>query len=79
MDEKAAARQTIDSNAQTLVGLSHRLHAHPELKFEEEQSSKWTAGVLADAGRAVDMGICDLPTAFSCSVGSGSLHLAICA
>ena len=79
MDEKAAARQTIDSNAQTLVGLSHRLHAHPELKFEEEQSSQWTAGVLADAGLAVDMGIFDLPTAFSCSVGSGSLHLAICA
>jgi amidohydrolase len=25
------------------------------------------------------MGICDLPTAFSCSIGSGSLHLAICA
>src|SRR5690349_14929663 len=79
MDEKGAARQTIDSNAQTLVGLSHRLHAHPELKFEEEQSSKWTAGVLADAGLTVDIGICDLPTAFSCSVGTGSLHLAICA
>jgi amidohydrolase len=79
MDEKAAARQTIGSSAQSLVGLSHRVHAHPELKFEEEQSSKWTAGVLADAGLSVDMGICDLPTAFSCSIGSGSLHLAICA
>ena len=79
MDEKSAARETIDSNAQTLVGLSHRLHAHPELKFEEEHSSQWTAGVLADAGLPIDMGICDLPTAFSCSVGSGSLHLAICA
>jgi len=79
MDEKAAARQTIGSSAQTLVGLSHRVHAHPELKFEEEKSSQWTAGVLADAGLSVDMGICDLPTAFSCSIGSGSLHLAICA
>src|SRR6266480_7481392 len=79
MDQKAAARQTIGSNAQTLVGLSHRVHAHPELKFEEEQSSQWTAGVLADAGLTVEMGICDLPTAFSCSVGRGSLHLAICA
>jgi amidohydrolase len=79
MDEKAAARETIGSSAQSLIGLSHRVHAHPELKFEEEQSSKWTAGVLADAGLSVDMGICDLPTAFSCSIGSGSLHLAICA
>ncbi len=79
MDAKAAARQTIGSNAQTLVGLSHRVHAHPELKFEEVQSSQWTAGVLADAGLTVDSGICDLPTAFSCTVGTGSLHLAICA
>src|SRR6266550_4507463 len=79
MDEKTAARQTIGSSAQTLVGLSHRIHAHPELKFEEVRSSQWTAGVLADAGLSVDMGICDLPTAFSCSIGSGSLTIAICA
>ena len=30
-------------------------------------------------GLTVDAGICDLPTAFSCRIGSGSLHLAICA
>ncbi len=78
-DAKQAARQTVDANAQALVGLSHRIHAHPELKFEETRSSAWTAGVLADAGLAVDAGICDLPTAFSCWIGSGSLHLAICA
>ena len=55
------------------------MHAHPELKFEEFRSSAWTAGVLADAGLTVNAGICDLPTAFSCRVGNGSLHLAICA
>jgi amidohydrolase len=79
MDAKTAARATLDSNAETLVGLSHRVHAHPELKFEEIRSSAWTAGVLTDAGLSVDAGICDLPTAFSCRIGSGSLHLAICA
>ena len=79
MDAKAAARETVEINAQTLIGLSHRVHAHPELKFEETRSSAWTAGVLADAGLTVNAGICDLPTAFSCRIGSGSLHLAICA
>jgi amidohydrolase len=79
MDAKTAARETIGSNAQTLVGLSHRVHAHPELKYEEVRSSAWTAGVLADAGLSVEEGICDLPTAFSCTIGRGSLHLAICA
>jgi amidohydrolase len=79
MDVKAAARATVDSRAQTLIGLSHRVHANPELKFEEIRSSEWTAGVLADAGLTVDTGICELPTAFSCTIGQGSLHVAICA
>jgi amidohydrolase len=79
LDAKQAARDTVGSNERTLVDLSHRVHAHPELKFEETRSSGWTAGVLADAGLAVDAGICDLPTAFSCRIGTGSLHLAICA
>jgi amidohydrolase len=79
MDAKAAARATVESSAQNLIGLSHRVHAHPELKFEEIRSAEWTAGVLADAGLTVNAGICELPTAFSCEFGSGSLHLAICA
>jgi amidohydrolase len=79
MDAKAAARSTIDRERERLVALSHRIHAHPELKFEEEQSSAWTAGVLSDAGYPVVTGICDLPTAFSCRVGDGPLHIAICA
>jgi amidohydrolase len=79
MDAKAAARSTVDDRRDDLVALSHRIHAHPELKWEEEQSSAWTAGALADAGLSVDMGVCDLPTAFTCVVGGGPLHLAICA
>ena len=79
IDAKHAARDTVGSNERTLVDLSHRVHAHPELKFEETRSSAWTAGALADAGLTVDAGICDLPTAFSCRIGTGALHLAICA
>ena len=79
MDAKNAARTTIDRERERLVALSHRIHAHPEVKFEEEQSSAWTAGALTDAGLPVDFGICDLPTAFSSRVGNGPLHIAICA
>jgi amidohydrolase len=78
-DVKESARATVARHEDALVALSHRIHARPELKFEEEQSSAWTAGVLSDAGLDVDFGICDLPTAFACRVGSGALHLAICA
>ena len=49
MDSKVAARTTIDDARERLVALSHRIHAHPELKFEEEQSSAWTAGDAAAA------------------------------
>jgi amidohydrolase len=79
MDAKEAARTTLEDARASLVALSHRIHAHPELKFEEEQSSRWTAGALSDAGLSVDIGICGLPTAFSCVVGDGPLHIAICA
>ena len=62
-----------------MIALSHRIHAHPELGFEEEHASTWLAETLTDAGFAVTKGICDLPTAFMARAGSGPLHLAICA
>jgi amidohydrolase len=76
---KQAARRTVDREAERLVGLSHTIHANPELAFEEERSSRWVAGALADGGLVVEEGICDLPTAFSATVGGGDLVVAICA
>ncbi|MFC5907707.1 M20 family metallopeptidase [Streptacidiphilus monticola] len=62
-----------------LVSLSHRLHAHPETAWEEEKAARWTASLLDDLGFAVTPGVCDLPTAFRATVGSGPLHVALCA
>ncbi|MGH8994103.1 MAG: M20 family metallopeptidase [Acidimicrobiia bacterium] len=79
MDPKTAARSAVDAARPDLIALSHRIHAHPELKWEEERSSAWVAEALADRGFTVQAGICDLPTAFSATLGSGPLHVAICA
>ncbi|HEV8191151.1 MAG TPA: M20 family metallopeptidase [Ktedonobacterales bacterium] len=79
MDAKAGARERLNAAQPMLVDLSHRIHAHPELGYEEEQASRWLAETLADAGFAVEMGTCDLPTAFVARAGSGPLHIAICA
>jgi amidohydrolase len=79
MDAKSAARERFESAREGLIALSHRIHAHPELGFEEEKSSTWLCESLADAGFSVDKGICDLPTAFRARAGSGPLHIGICA
>ncbi len=76
---KEAARTKIDDARDRLVKLSHRIHANPELAFEEERAAAWVAGPLDTAGFSVEPGICDLPTAFVASAGSGPLHIAICA
>ena len=79
MDTKSAARERFNSARDELVELSHRIHAHPEMGFEEEKASTWLCESLDAAGFAVDKGICDLPTAFRARAGSGPLHIAICA
>src|SRR5258708_10659289 len=76
---KDAARKRIDKGRDRLIELSHRIHAHPELKFEEERSAAWVAAALDESGCDVETGICELPPAFRASVGSGPLRIAICA
>jgi amidohydrolase len=76
---KRAARECLDAAASGLVSLSHRIHAHPELGFEEEMAASWCGEALADAGFAVQPQFCNLPTAFLATKGSGPLHVAICA
>lgn len=61
------------------MGLSHRIHAHPELGYEEEHAAQWLCELLADGGLEVTAGVGGLPTAFDARAGSGDLHVAICA
>src|SRR3989475_2436479 len=79
MDARAAVRERVAASRDRLVALSHRIHAHPELSFEEERAAAWCAEALDAAGFAVERGIADLPTAFVARAGSGPLHLALCA
>lgn len=79
MDAKAGVRERFAMIQESMIALSHRIHAMPELGFEEEKSSTWLSETLSDAGFAVEKGICNLPTAFVARAGKGPLHLAICA
>jgi hypothetical protein len=79
MDAKSAARERFGSSCEELIELSHRIHANPELGFEEEKASSWLCESLDDAGFTVEQGICDLPISFRARSGSGPLHIGICA
>jgi amidohydrolase len=79
MDTKDVAKATVHDNSDSLIGLSHRIHAKPETCFEEVSAAGWTAAALADGGFAVETGVADLPTAFTATAGSGPLTIGICA
>src|SRR5512132_1287062 len=77
-DPKAVARHEVETQRPRLVELSRRIHANPELKWEETRSSTWTAEALAAGGFQVARPE-GLPTAFVARNGAGPLHVAICA
>jgi amidohydrolase len=79
MDARAGVRERFQQSRDALIALSHRIHAHPELAFEEERASLWCAEALDAAGFRVQRGVCGLPTAFVARAGSGPLHVALCA
>lgn len=79
MDARAGARERLDDAREDLIALSHRIHAHPEVGFEEERAAGWLCDDLSARGFAVTRGVGDLPTAFVACAGSGPLHVAFCA
>jgi len=76
---KEQARKRIESLSDSLIDLSHRIHALPELSFEEHHASEWVAAALADVGYEVTRPAYGLETAVVGRIGSGQLHVAICA
>jgi metal-dependent amidase/aminoacylase/carboxypeptidase family protein len=74
MDAKAGARAALEESRERRIALSHRIHAHPELAFDEERAAAWIGETLDAGGFAVARGAFDLPTAFVARAGSGPLH-----
>jgi len=62
-----------------LISLSRDLYDHPEVAWEEVRSARRVAEVLSDNGFAVTEKYCGLDTAFAARIGSGDLHIALCA
>jgi amidohydrolase len=70
-DVAAAIDRVVDACEADLVALAHRIHAHPELRFEEHKASQWLSEFLSAHGHPVERGIGGMPTAFRARSGAG--------
>ncbi len=69
----------VASHREPLLSLSHRLHAHPEVAWEEHRAAAWVGEAMADGGFDVEASYLGLDTALRATVGSGALHVVLCA
>ncbi len=76
---KQTANSDIDRRRKDLIDLSLRIHANPEIAFEEHESAEALAELLEANGFAVERGICEIPTAFRASAGAGEPRVALIA
>ncbi|GGY50410.1 amidohydrolase [Streptomyces omiyaensis] len=72
-------RATLAGRRDDLIGLSHALHADPELAYEEHRAARRITDLVEAAGFATERGAYGLPTAFRATAGSGDLVIGICA
>lgn len=69
---KAKIAEAVERLADELERLSHRIHDHPELAFEEEQAHAWLTEFMEKQGARVERGVGGLPTAFRATIpGTG--------
>ncbi len=60
----------VDRLTPTLLDVSHQIHAHPELCFEEHFAHDLLTEVIRDSGITVERGAYELETAFDARVGA---------
>ncbi|HET8776387.1 MAG TPA: M20/M25/M40 family metallo-hydrolase, partial [Candidatus Limnocylindria bacterium] len=63
-DTAPALEDAVDAVLPDALDLSHRVHANPELAFEERDASRWTAELLERDGFEVTASAGGLETAF---------------
>jgi amidohydrolase len=64
--------QAVDRLADELEALSHRIHAHPELAYQEVRAAGWLGDFLAGQGFRVERGVAGVETAFRATVETGA-------
>jgi amidohydrolase len=79
-DPRGAATALLNDLTSSLLALSHDLHDHPEISWEEHRSVGRTADPLAaHKSFRITEKAGGIDTAFVATAGSGPLHIGICA
>jgi amidohydrolase len=63
--------QAVDRLADDLERLSHTIHDHPELAYQEVKAAAWLAEFLTGQGFAVERGVAGVETAFRGTIETG--------
>lgn len=74
---KARVADRVDARRATLDELCRRIHAHPELAFEERTAAGLLTAALRAEGAVVESGVGGLETAFRAEFGTGRPCVAI--
>lgn len=75
---KRRIAESLSQQAETVLATARSIHAEPETSFQEFNSAKKLAAVLAEAGFRVEAPFAGLDTAFRATAGSGSLVVTLC-
>jgi len=76
---KALVISEIEDYRHQLSELSLKIHANPELGFQEYKAAGWLTEYLEEHGFSVERSICELPTAFKATYGRGKPAIALLA
>lgn len=76
-DVKTRIDSLVEQHAEVLLDASHRIHARPELGFEEHHAHEVLTTVLADAGLTVTRSAYGLETAFEARAGNRGPVIAV--
>ncbi|OGL05935.1 MAG: hypothetical protein A3I03_15270 [Candidatus Rokubacteria bacterium RIFCSPLOWO2_02_FULL_68_19] len=68
---KDAIGRAVDGLADELESLSHRIHANPELGYQEVKAAGWLAEFLAAKGFKVEKGVAGVETAYRATIETG--------
>ncbi len=77
-DAKQRISEEIDRRADRLIEISHAIHAHPELNFEEHFAHDLLCDELEAAALPVERRAFGLDTAFVARVGTDGYDIAVC-